>query len=61
MFNIEFTVMPEPNLQRITFLGFKILKIFQNFKTTLGYYLSNFFVLISFQANAPFLDQTVEV
>ena len=53
--------MREPDLQRITFLGFKILKIFQNFKTTLGYYLSNFCVLISFQVNVLFLYQRIEV
>ena len=38
MFNFKFTVMQEPDLQRITFLGFKISKIFQNFKTIFGYY-----------------------
>ena len=37
MFNFKFTVMREHNLQRITFLGFKMIKIFQNFKTTFGY------------------------
>ena len=47
MFNFKFTVMREPDLQRITVLGFRIFKIFQNFKTTFGYYLSNFCVLIS--------------
>ena len=53
--------MREPDLQRITFLGFKIFKIFQNFKTTFGYYLSNFCVLISFQANVLFLYQRIKV
>ena len=43
MFNFKFTVMREPDLQRIKlFPGFKLLKIFENFKTTFGYYLSNF-------------------
>ena len=52
MFNFKFAVMREPDLQRITlFLGFKLFKIFENFKTTFGYYLSNFCVLISFHAN----------
>ena len=60
MFNFKFTVMREPDLQRITFLGFKIFKIFQNFKTTFGYYLSNFCVLISFQVNVLFLYQRIE-
>ena len=46
MFNFKFTAMQEPDLQRITFLGFKKFKIFQNFKTTFGYYLFNFCVLI---------------
>ena len=33
MFNFKFTVMPESNLQRtILFLGFKLFKIFENFK-----------------------------
>ena len=53
--------MREPDLQRITFLGFKIFKIFQNFKTTFGYYLFNICVLISFQANVLFLYQRVVV
>ena len=53
--------MREPDLQRITFLGFKIFKIFQNFKTTFGYYLPNFCVLISFQANVLFLYQRIKV
>ena len=53
--------MREPDLQRITFLGFKIFKIFQNLKTTFGYYLFNFCVLISFQANVLFLYQRTEV
>ena len=61
MFNFKFTVMREPDLQRITFLGFKIFKIFQNFKTTFGYCLSNFCVLISFHANVLFLYQRIEV
>ena len=56
-FNFKFTVIREPDLQRITFLGFKIFKIFQNYKTTFGYYLSNFCVLLSFQANVLFLYQ----
>ena len=52
MFNFKFTVMREPDLQRITlFLGFKLFKIFDNFKTIFGYYLFNFCVLVSFQAN----------
>ena len=46
MFNFKFTVMQEPDLQRITFLGFRIFKIFQNFKTTFGYYLFNFSVQV---------------
>ena len=53
--------MQEPDLQRITFLGFKVFKIFQNFKTIFGYYLSNFCVLISFQANVLFLYQRIKV
>ena len=52
--------MQEPDLQRIATLGFKIFKIFQNFKTTFGYYLSNFCVLISFQVNVLFLYQRIE-
>ena len=40
--------MREPELQRITFLGFKIFEIFQNFKATVLYYLFNVCVLISF-------------
>ena len=40
MFNFKFTVILEPDQQRITlYLGFKLFKIFENFKTTLGYYL----------------------
>ena len=61
MFNFKFTVTREPDLQRITFLGFKIFKIFQNFKTTFGYYLSNFCVLISFQPNVLSLYHRIEV
>ena len=61
MLDFKFTVMREPDLQRITFLGFKIFKIFQNFKTTFGYYLSNFCVLVSFQANVLFLYQRIKV
>ena len=50
--DFKITVMREPDLKRITlFLGFKLFKIFENFKTTFGYYLFNFCVLISFQAN----------
>ena len=51
MFNFKFTVMREPDPQRIIFLGFGIFKIFQNFKTTFEYYLSNFCVLISGQCS----------
>ena len=61
IFNVKFTVMQEPDLQRITFLGFRIFKIFQNFKTTAGYYLSIFCVFISFQANVLFLYQRIEM
>ena len=61
MFNVKFTVMQEPDLQRITFLGFRIFKIFQNFKTTSGYYLAIFCVFISFQANVLFLYQRIEM
>ena len=61
MFNFEFTVMWGPDLQRITFLDFKIFKIFQIFKTTSRYYLSNFCALISFQAEVLFLYQRIEV
>ena len=44
--------MRGPDLHRTTlFLGFKLCKIFENFKTPFGYYLSNFCVLISFQVN----------
>ena len=46
MFNFKFTVMRESDLKRITFLGFKIFKIFQNFETTFGYYLSSFCVIV---------------
>ena len=53
--------MREPDLQRITFLGFKIFKIFQNFKTIFRYYLSNFCVHISFQANVLSLHQRIKV
>ena len=53
--------MREPDLQRITFLGFEIFKIFQDFKTTFGYYLSNFCVLVSFQAKVLFLYQRIKV
>ena len=53
--------MREPDVQRITFSGFKIFKISQNFKTTVGYYLPNFCVLISFQANVLFLHQIIAV
>ena len=53
--------MREPDLQRTTFLGFEIFKIFQNFKSTFGYYLSNFCVLVSFQANVLFLYQRIKV
>ena len=60
MFNFKFTVMRQPDLQRITFLGFKIFETFKNFKTTVRYYLSNSCVLISFQANVLFLYQRVE-
>ena len=60
MFNFKFTVMREPDLQRIKSLGFKMFKIFQNFKIIFGYYLSNFCVLISFQTNVLFLYQRIE-
>ena len=54
MFNFKFTVMEISDLQNKPF-RFKIsFKTFENFKTTLGYYLSNFCILISFQANIPF-------
>ena len=55
------TLMREPDLQRATFLGFKRFKIFHNFKTTFWPYISNFCVLISFQANVLFLYQRIEV
>ena len=62
MFNLNFTVMREWDLQRITlFLNFKLFKIVENFKTTFWYYLSNFCVLISSQANVLFLYQSIEV
>ena len=61
MFNFKLRVMRESGLQRIAFLGFKIFKIFQNFKTTFGYYLADFYVLISFLANVLFLYQRIEV
>ena len=62
MFNFKFTVMRESDLQRITlFLGFKLVKIFENFKTTAGYYLSNFCVLISLKVNVLILYQSIEV
>ena len=53
MLNFKFTLMRGPDLQRTTlFLDFKLFNIFENFKTTFGYYLSIFFcVLISFQTN----------
>ena len=57
MFNFKFTVMRQPDLQRITFLGFKIFKIFQNFKTIFQYYLFNFCALISFQTNVCTREQ----
>ena len=58
MFNFKFTVMREPDLQRITFLGFKIFKIFQNFKTTFGYHLIfvSLFHFISIPVNSVWLD-----
>ena len=61
MINFKFTVMREPGLQRVTFLGFKIFKISQNFKTLFGYYLPNFCVLMSFQDNVLFFYQRIEV
>ena len=61
MFNFKLTVMREQDLQRILFLGFKIFKNFQNFKTTFRYYLPNFCVLTLFQTNVLFLYQTIEV
>ena len=51
MFNFKFTVMRQPDLQRITLLGFKIFKTFKNFKTTVRYYLSNFPYFISGQCS----------
>ena len=52
MFNFKFTVIQEPDLQRTAlFLSFKLCKIFENFKTTFEYCLSNFCVTISFPAN----------
>ena len=39
MFNFKFTLMQEPDQQRIAlYLGFKLFKIFEKFKTTSGYY-----------------------
>ena len=60
MFSFKFTAMREPDLQGITFLGFTIFKILQNFKITFGYYLSNFCVLVSFQDNVLFLYQRIK-
>ena len=41
--------------ERLTlFLGFESFKIFKHFKITFGYYLSNFCVLVSFQAMFSF-------
>ena len=42
MFNFKFTVMRQLDLQRIAFLGFKLFKIFENFKTTFRYYYLTF-------------------
>ena len=61
MLNLKWTVMREPDLERITFLGFEIFKIFENFKTAFGCYLSNFSAFISFQVNVFFLYRRVEV
>ena len=57
MLNLKWTVMREPDLERITFLGFEIFKIFENFKTAFGCYLSNFCAFISFQVNVFFFIQ----
>ena len=55
MFKFKFTVMQEPDLQIITlFLSFRLFKVFENFKTSLRYYLSNFCMLINFRSMFPF-------
>ena len=61
MFNCKFTEVRELDRQRITlFLGFQLFKIFENFKTTFGYYLSNFCVIILFKANVFYSYQGIE-
>ena len=55
MFKFKFTVMQEPDLQIITlFLYFRLFKVFENVKTSLRYYLSNFCMLINFRSMFPF-------
>ena len=55
MFKFKFTVMQEPDLQIITsFLCFRLFKVFENVKTSLGYYLSNCCMLINFRSMFPF-------
>ena len=55
MFIFKFTLMPEYELQIITlFLSFKLFKVFENLKTFLGYYSSNFCMLINFMSMFPF-------
>ena len=55
MFKFKFTVMQEPDLQIITlFLSFRLFKVFENFKTSSRYYLSNFCMLINFRSMFPF-------
>ena len=55
MFKFKFTVMQEPDLQIIAlFLSFRLFKVFENFKTSLRYYLSNFCMLINSRSMFPF-------
>ena len=47
--------MPEYDVQIITlFVSFKLFKVLENFKTSLGYYLCNFYMLINFRPMLPF-------
>ena len=62
MFNFKFTVMRNADLQNSIVFRFKIwFNIIETSEANLGYYLINFCLLISFQANVLFLYQSIEV
>ena len=61
MFNFKCTVMRESDYKEWLCWFLDYLRFLRVLKTTFGYYLSNFCVLISLQANVLFLYEIMEV